>query len=362
MKAMNRTICLFSLAMLLSQLGILVVHHRHLETIIGNENNKENQQQNALIGNQNRNKNRRQTYHNTTNTSLGLSADRYQHSKRRLLVHLHIGKTGCSSLELITPRLARQTNRTLVPPAHVHFDWSYIDKLPQDKMDVITLLRHPVSRAISQFYYAKTLKWTRNKPIGRMKLGEYLQSKEELLKTRTIWVDGQAATWWLTGTHVETWVHVDPSQVTEREQIYAENATAMLHLAADRLDETLWFGILEDLPRSMELLQHALGLDYTPTLPTANKNAHPSPTESEKNALASLMPRDLWVYQYGKRLFEARYTAMKTGEAFVKPERPSIPETWSCISTRTKLECNTGPFQGTYEKESPHERLKVEQQ
>jgi hypothetical protein len=136
----------------------------------------------------------------------------------------------------------------------------------------------------------------------------------------------------------------------------------MLHLAADRLDETLWFGLLEDLPRSMELLQHALGLDHTPTLPTANKNAHPSPTQSEKNALASLMPRDLWVYEYGKRLFGARYTAMKKGETFVKPKRPFIPDIWSCTSTRTRLECNTGPYQGTYEPELPPERPRVEQQ
>ncbi len=185
------------------------------------------------------------------------------------------------------------------------------------------------------------------------------------MKSRIIWADGQAATWWLTGTHVEGWVHVDPSLVDERERIYSDNATAMLHLAADRLDETLWFGILEDLPRSMELLQHVLGLDYTPTLPTANKNAHPSPTESEKNALASLMPRDLWVYEYGKHLFEARYTAMKTrAETFGKLERPLIPDIWSCTSIRTQLECNTGPYQGTYEPELTHpERpTRVEQQ
>ena len=28
-----------------------------------------------------------------------------------------------------------------------------------------------------------------------------------------------------------------------------------MHLAADRLDSTMWFGILEDLDRSMEMLK-----------------------------------------------------------------------------------------------------------
>ena len=35
----------------------------------------------------------------------------------------------------------------------------------------------------------------------------------------------------------------------------------MLQLAADRIDKIFWFGILEDLDRSLELLSYQLGLD-----------------------------------------------------------------------------------------------------
>jgi hypothetical protein len=293
---------------------------------------------------------RRQPFSNRTL----LPPSSYRKSQERLLVHLHIGKNGGTSIDSIGRGLAKQTNRHYVPKGHFHFDWAYIVKLPQDKIDVITMLRHPVARAVSHFYYAKPQPWTVGTELRSISLHEYLQGASHLLRSRIIWADGQAATWWLTGTHIgSSWVvNVDASDVPEREEVY-RNATAMCHLAADRLDQTFWFGMLEDLPRSMELLQHALKLPRTPSLPQRNagKTHHPKPTEWEEAALASLMPRDLWVYEYGKVLFEARYHAMQTGAEFVVlPERPPIPDMWTCTSTRTRLECNTGPFKGSYER------------
>jgi hypothetical protein len=143
-------------------------------------------------------------------------------------------------------------------------------------------------------------------------------------------------------------VGVNPQEQDDRERL-AANATAMCLLAADRLDETLWFGIIEHLPRSMELLQHALGLSSVPRFPQSNAaKSYPKPTEWEREALASLMPQDSWLYEYGKRLFEARYQAMKTG-TFIQPERPPIPDTWSCKSNRFRLDCVEGPLKGSIE-------------
>lgn len=369
----KRTLCLLCGVMLLSQLGVLVIQHRHLCAISVEEDS-------TPPGFMHQTSAQRESFHSTRHNhyrqgqskvrrrqrpTSGSTAASYQADTgdKRLLVHLHIGKNGGTSVDRIGPSLAHQTNRLYIPQGHMHFDWSFIDKLPQDKaIDVITMLRNPISRAASQFYYAKTLKWTRRRPIGHMNLEEYLNDTNEMMQTRTIWVDGQAATWWLTGTHIEKWVNVDPSEVEERERIYATNATAMCHLAADRLDQTMWFGILEDLPRSMELLQHALGLTEIPSLPKANANqiSHEKPTQDEQEALASLMPRDLWVYEYGKRLFEARYQATKTGK-FVQPTRPPIPDTWTCTSTRSRLNCNEGPFKGSHERQVPLDRFQVRQ-
>jgi hypothetical protein len=94
----------------------------------------------------------------------------------------------------------------------------------------------------------------------------------------------------------------------------ASNATAICLLAADRLDATLWFGIIEDLPRSMELLQHALGLSWLPEFPKSDSaKGNPKPTEWEKLALASLMPQDMWLYDYSTLLFEARLKSHENG-------------------------------------------------
>lgn len=169
--------------------------------------------------------------------------------------------------------------------------------------------------------------------------------------------DGQASIRWLTGTHEERFVGIDASLVEERERI-SSNATAMCLLAADRLDDILWFGILEDVPRSMELLRHALNLTYTPSFPRANRRrrAQPKPSEWERQTLTSLMPQDLWLYEYGKRLLEARYSAMETG-VFIHPDRPPLPERWSCTSTQTRLDCVEGPLlKGSYD----HSRKQIE--
>lgn len=271
---------------------------------------------------------------------------------RRLLVHLHIGKTGGTSLDNIGRRLARDSGRVFI--GHRHFDWSFINELPRQNTDVITMLRNPVSRAVSHFYFSKNRRWTQMLKMRRMKLGEYLQDKEAMMQSRDLWYDGQAAISWLTGTHLAKWVGVNPQEQNDRERL-AANATAMCVLAADRLDETLWFGIIEDLPRSMELLQHALGLSSLPEFPKFNAaKTYPKPTEWEREALASLMPQDMWLYEYGKRLFEARYQAMKTG-VFVQPERPPIPDTWSCKSNRFRLDCIEGPLKGSIEKSSSSE-------
>lgn len=379
---MNQTIWKLCAAMLLSQLLVLVVQHRHLSLIeqddedrstprrpnkrIHNSHNRLSHQLDSSLNNHGTLANIRTMTRLKQEEALLDAAkhdeDSLQKQQQRLLVHLHIGKTGGSSLDKIGPLLAHDSNRTYFPHVHMHFDWSFIQELPnQELVDVVTILRHPVDRAVSQFHYAKTLKWTRNKPIGSMTLDEYLSNKTEMLHTRTVWADGQAATWWLTGTHVERWVNVPPTQVNEREVQYATNATHWCHLAADRLEQTLWFGLIEDVPRSMELLQHALQLPERPILPRANGNSHPKPTKQQKEALASLMPRDLWVYKYGKRLFEARYHAMKMGEDIVLPARPPIPETWTCNSTRTRLDCSQGPFQGTFQLPPKKERVQVKQ-
>jgi hypothetical protein len=283
--------------------------------------------------------------------------------KPRLLVHLHIGKCGGTSVDtLFSTALTTPLPNRHVFIGHQHFDWSFIDTLDKDFTDVVMMLRHPVSRAVSHFDFSKTLAWTRQHPkMRKYSLKEYLHDPQEMMETRSIWFDGQGGVSWLAGTHAGYSILTNATLIQQRNEI-ATNATRQCLLAANHLDQTRWFGILEDIPKSMELLQHALNLTEIPTFPKQNAKRKMKPFSHsrqqqetqelgnwEQRTLASLMPQDLWLYEYGVRLFEARYKAMKTG-VFEAPERPPFPKTWSCSSTRMQLDCVEGPLKGSYQR------------
>lgn len=273
--------------------------------------------------------------------------------QKRCLVFMHIAKAGGSSFEKLGRNFSIELNRTF--EGMRHFDWSYIQALGDtEHSDVMVLLREPVARAVSHYFYIQTQPW------GKVVLGnngtsleKYMHNKTQLLDSRDVWQDGQAAVSWLSGTHIGRWTGVPKGQIARREQYAAENVTLLLHLSADRLERTMWFGILGSnyLNRSMELLQHALKLDYRPVLPTQNVNKgklkHGKPTPAELDALASLMPQDLWLYEHAVHLFEARWAAYQTGKPVQVPRRPPLPEL-PCISTRFNLTCKSGPLKGRF--------------
>ena len=89
-----------------------------------------------------------------------------------------------------------------------------------------------------------------------------------MMANRGCWQDGQASVSWLTGTHVGVgWVAKGErsASITDKDKEDWEeqtlNTEKILNLAADKIDTMFWFGILEDMDRSLELLQHQLQLD-----------------------------------------------------------------------------------------------------
>ena len=98
---------------------------------------------------------------------------------------IHVGKTGGTSVDTIMTQLfgtnlafqdrfaPRKTgfrrkkwlgtySQRRLYYGHLHYDWSLLsvlEKNPDDNADIISFLRDPVSRSMSQFYYAKTLPW-----------------------------------------------------------------------------------------------------------------------------------------------------------------------------------------------------------
>mmetsp|Transcript_5253 Transcript_5253/g.9651 ORF Transcript_5253/g.9651 Transcript_5253/m.9651 type:complete len:357 (+) Transcript_5253:114-1184(+) len=337
----NRSICIqVGMALVLSQLLLIYMHHSSMRILrVDTEMTVIPMRSGNLSG-----RNLTRTRVTFTHSSSTVP------QRQRVLLHLHIGKNGGTSLDGLGKRLAKETFRQFI--GYRHFDWSYIDSL-STKVDVITMLRNPVERAVSHFSSAQL--WMKQlQHFRNLTLGDYLHNSNLLLQTRSIWFDGQAGVSWLTGTHTEDWVvgKLNASELSRRQDLYEKNATELCLLAAERLDETLWFGILEDLPKSMALLQHSLRLEETPLLPRGNANPRHATqprvlSEWESEAIASLEPMDMWLYQYGKRLMQARLDAIQTG-TFVPPERPPLPKVWSCVSTSTSLDCKEGPLKGSY--------------
>ena len=76
------------------------------------------------------------------------------------------------------------------------------------------MLRHPVKRAISHYYFLRSQQWTLGSAIHDYNLTDFLtlpikQNNDwsNMMAFRGFWQDGQASVAWLTSTHIAKWVH-----------------------------------------------------------------------------------------------------------------------------------------------------------
>lgn len=282
----------------------------------------------------------------TTQQSINFTLQTFNRS--RPIVFLHICKSGGTSFDKALKPIVEQLKGRYV--GTMHSDWSYIETIPN--ADVVVMLREPVARAVSFYHYKRA--YLKNK-LNTCPLKNYLHNPKKMIETQNCWQDGQASVSWLTGTQVITWLGVKSDTIPARER-RSLNISEMCLLAARRLENIFWFGIIEDIERSLELLQYQLGCTQKINFPKLNQNKHSNATEYEQDILASLMPQDIWLYQYAKQLFEARWTYYKTG-VFRHPNMPPTPtlENVPCISTRFILLCRKGPLSPLYyvQKDAP---------
>ena len=293
-----------------------------------------------------------------SNESIVISSSNYKHQdnstsmtqlgkirkwdKSHTLVFLHIAKCGGMSFDATMPEICKNIGARYI--GRRHFDWSYIDTV--QKSDVLVLLREPVSRAVSHFHYNTKIRVINTNG----NISDYLRTPQSMLELRECWQDGQAAVMWLTGTHIAKWVGGIEFNEIEAREIQSLDHKTICTLAADRLKQTLWFGFISDQERSLEMLQWHLGYNTAIKLLWQNATPHPNITLEDRKILESLMPMDLWLYNYAKLLFEARWQQYKTG-IFREPELPQFPE-MNCKSTRHILACNEksplGPLYHTW--------------
>lgn len=249
---------------------------------------------------------------------------------------LHIGKCGGTSVDGLFRRLTKK--RTWFPKrkyiGNHHFDWSIFEHRPFDPLtnaDVISMLRNPLNRAKSQFYYSKRLPWAikSNATFLRQTFDEYVMNPtggytQPLENTALMFLTGS----YPPGSFVQTF---NKDNKRRKEMDMNSNKKKFCQLAADHLDQMIWFGLLEEIPRSIRMLKLSLNMtDSAIEFPRANQgNKRYNETTSPEviYRLESYLAMDLWLYDYAKVLFEARwnYTSGLV-KVYKHPDRPPLPD------------------------------------
>lgn len=255
---------------------------------------------------------------------------------RPFLFHLKVPKTGSSSLDFTLGMYTfmRPWNRCICKTLFTdffHFDWSYIESVEKsDHPRVVASFRDPVDRAMSHFSYIQLQDFTRHLRMRNQSFSEFIRDPLSLMEAEEVWRDGMAGVAWLTGnTRSDGWVVRGPDSLSylERAERLHRNITETCLLAARRLEQLAWFGLLEEPVRSGRMLSDYLGRWATiqSRFNTNTKKRRISLGADERAFVESLMPMDVWLYKYAQRLFERRWAHLVLGHEFVLPHMPPFP-------------------------------------
>ena len=161
----------------------------------------------------------------------------------------------------------------------------------------VTMLREPVDRMVSYYYYAKAkrAKW---KAPG---LIEYARSKPYVCNAQVTMLAGNPE-----------WGAVLNSQ-----QMCVPARPASIRLAKEHLRECAWFGLQDRYGESVAHLQSLMGWDVIPG-PKLNENAaRPALTDIPKRVIDELTAHcwaDIELYEYAQALWAERYQEKGTPE------------------------------------------------
>ena len=209
-------------------------------------------------------------------------------------VFLHIGKSGGTTVD------AALSSAGLSYIGHRHFDWSWI-ALHYPHHRVLIVLRHPISRAISQFYFSRKLSWTKGMSIRHQSLRDYFNDYHEMLATRGVWQDGEAGASWIAGTHIGNWVAKDQSLSIDAREKYEKDSRAMCTRVEHRLRHAYWIGFTETLETDIGRLSFLLGRYIH--IGKHNVNQHPNDIEPDVVLkITALTTLDHWLYDNAKKL------------------------------------------------------------
>ena len=148
------------------------------------------------------------------------------------------------------------------------------------------------------------MSWTSGLRIRSQTLSEFLRDDKSREQVVQVTHDGEAGVLWLAGA----W---DPGGYIATDgkdkAMLRSNTSALLKLAQDHLQETLWFGLMEDLPRSMIMLQKITNAPQLPQMKHANRNSHPPASAEDRALIKSMLPLDMALYNFAVAIFEKRW-------------------------------------------------------
>ena len=213
---------------------------------------------------------------------------------------------------------------------------------------------------MSNYFFKKTIpavsksKDPVNQKFMKSSFDKFMEDPELMVEFGGLWLDGFAGLSMIdgliTGTYYGTSVRERYKNEPEKlEGIFNErqlkklNATWSLNLAADRLESMGWFGILERMEESEELLSKYIGKDIklSHARKTEDLIGHkPVASTAVKQKLSALKPLNKWLYEFANRLLDARIKFLRTG-IYKRPERREMPE-MTCYATFLIRYCPRG--------------------
>ena len=111
-----------------------------------------------------------------------------------------------------------------------------------------------------------------------------------------------------------------------------------LEIATSNLENLVWFGLLEEIDASIEMFNRQFPMSRplvighlrssaAKALIKTSKTTHLTRvTPQDRSKLASLMPYDIWLYDYAKIIFKSRLKQwIKNDDVYVKPSIPPFP-------------------------------------
>ena len=181
----------------------------------------------------------------------------------KILAFSHIPKTGGSMLFQLLRRqyapeqvvvrpsdedFAVRRQAALVIPFNLpnkrlmraHTDWSLQDYIEQP-LELITMLRHPIDRVVSLYRFVRRQSaHEQNERANQMTLREFVEWEYGHHQCQNV------MTRWIAGTY--NYLPYTPGMLD-----------ADLHIAKERLNDIMWFGVLEELDLSLEWLNALTG-------------------------------------------------------------------------------------------------------